>query len=231
MGQGLSCNGEPSVCDVCGNGDVGGTEECDDGNLDDGDTCTSVCTIPVEQCNESLGACGERIVDDGYDGSIASMTCLAREIASTGVDRVLSVDEVRVAAVSSFVGDLTIKLVSPSGTIVAMMSRPGLPESVDGQEGNCCGDSSDWNAATVTFTPGAATSAEDMGAGIDGGLICVDDGVCDYAPNPGVVQPDHGLEAYIGEASNGIWRLCIGDAAGGDLAAFTSWDIALTRIP
>ena len=80
VGQGFSCNGEPSVCDVCGNGDVGGTEECDDGNLDDGDTCTSVCTIAVEQCN--VGACGERVVDGGYDGSIGSMTCLAREIES-----------------------------------------------------------------------------------------------------------------------------------------------------
>ena len=71
-----------------------------------------------------------------------------------------------------------------------------------------------------------------MGAGLDVDvLICVDDGVCDYAPDPGAVQPDHGLEAYTGEAANGIWRLCIGDAVTPDPAAFTSWDIALTRIP
>ena len=29
------CNGEPSVCAICGDGILDATEECDDGNIDD----------------------------------------------------------------------------------------------------------------------------------------------------------------------------------------------------
>ncbi|RMD84593.1 MAG: DUF4215 domain-containing protein [Candidatus Dadabacteria bacterium] len=34
-----------SFCPVCGDGRIGGTEECDDGNLVDGDGCSSTCLI------------------------------------------------------------------------------------------------------------------------------------------------------------------------------------------
>lgn len=33
---------------ACGNGELGAGEECDDGNYDDDDACTSSCTIPFE---------------------------------------------------------------------------------------------------------------------------------------------------------------------------------------
>ncbi len=37
----------PSVCpaEICGNGEIEGAEECDDGNLDESDGCTSACEI------------------------------------------------------------------------------------------------------------------------------------------------------------------------------------------
>lgn len=36
----------PDFASACGNGELGAGEECDDGNYDDDDACTSSCTIP-----------------------------------------------------------------------------------------------------------------------------------------------------------------------------------------
>ena len=63
-GPGKTCN---AMCqlNVCGDGDKGPSEECDDGNLVDGDGCSAACV---------LEACGNKIVDpgegcdDGQDG-------------------------------------------------------------------------------------------------------------------------------------------------------------------
>ena len=44
---------------VCGDGMVEGGEECDDGNLVDGDGCSANCTIePGASCNETFTMCG-----------------------------------------------------------------------------------------------------------------------------------------------------------------------------
>ena len=40
----------------CGNGEVEGLEECDDGNMVDDDACTNACTLPI---------CGDLIVQEG----------------------------------------------------------------------------------------------------------------------------------------------------------------------
>jgi cysteine-rich repeat protein len=50
-GPGSDCSG-PLPC--CGNGITEGSEECDDGNANDTDSCRNDCTIPV---------CGDGIVD------------------------------------------------------------------------------------------------------------------------------------------------------------------------
>ncbi len=48
---------------VCGDGDVGGAEECDDGNDDDGDDCTNACLFNV--CGDGLLNTGVEECDDG----------------------------------------------------------------------------------------------------------------------------------------------------------------------
>jgi cysteine-rich repeat protein len=59
---GEACTG--GVCTIattCGDGIPEGAEECDDGNLDSGDTCTSTCHAPsTESCNG---------IDDDNDGA------------------------------------------------------------------------------------------------------------------------------------------------------------------
>ena len=37
------CGGDPGQTQTCGNGLLGLDEECDDGNLEDGDGCSSTC--------------------------------------------------------------------------------------------------------------------------------------------------------------------------------------------
>lgn len=55
------CDGaidEDNVCVVCGDGVIGGSEECDDGNTVAGDGCSSTCTIESPQedfCIDSDG--------------------------------------------------------------------------------------------------------------------------------------------------------------------------------
>ena len=49
--------------DYCGNGTQDGSEECDDGNLDDTDACTNVCTENV--CGDGFVYSGVESCDDG----------------------------------------------------------------------------------------------------------------------------------------------------------------------
>ena len=48
----------------CGNGHVDGAEECDDGNADDTDDCTTTCKIP--RCGDGPTCCRSR--DSGSGG-------------------------------------------------------------------------------------------------------------------------------------------------------------------
>jgi len=70
----LACIAGPGL--VCGDGTVGGSEECDDGNTADEDGCSSICQI--EECGDSVtqGGLGEEC-DDGNTTSEdgCSSTC------------------------------------------------------------------------------------------------------------------------------------------------------------
>jgi hypothetical protein len=43
--------------------------------------------------------------------------------------------------------------------------------------------------------------------------ICLDDGRCEYQPNPGA-GPGTNLADFRGEGAFGAWRVCVGDAFG-----------------
>lgn len=65
----------------CGDGVVGGGEECDDGNLSGGDCCSSTCTIEASGtvCRAAVDACDAVETCDG-----ATPTCPADEFAASG---------------------------------------------------------------------------------------------------------------------------------------------------
>lgn len=104
--EGWTCSGEPSVCveedpseveAVCGNGVIEGDQACDDGNTEDGDGCSSTCTIEEgwtcsgepSACfrRSEEGECGNGVInrrqecDDGNteDGDGCSSTCTIEE--------------------------------------------------------------------------------------------------------------------------------------------------------
>jgi cysteine-rich repeat protein len=100
---------------ICGNGVVEDGEECDDGDGDDSDSCTSVCTLAVcgdgwtqnaETCDDGnldnedsctnacvKAACGDGLVQDGEacdygdldPGDTCDRTCASTKIASLAV--------------------------------------------------------------------------------------------------------------------------------------------------
>ncbi len=65
-------NGQGDVCegDVCGNGLVTGSEQCDDGNIAGGDGCSAICTLEAPPCGDADGdgftdaTCGGNDCDD-----------------------------------------------------------------------------------------------------------------------------------------------------------------------
>jgi len=154
------------------------------------------------------------IPDDGYDGTLGSMACATVNVAETGpVDDV----DVTLNAEHTWVGDLTVKLVSPSGTVNTLMSRPGLAEPADDGT-DCCGNSDNLELATpVNFsTTNGVVDAETMGGTDTDNVVCADDGECDFIPNPDT-GPGGPLDTFFdGEEASGDWQVCVGDSAGLD---------------
>ena len=115
--SGTTCAAAQAVCITgkCGNGVVDPGEECDDGNIIDGDHCSSSCRAetcgnnvvdPGEQCDDgnlvdgdgcsskcTIEKCGNGIKDKGeacddgnnIDGDGCSANCLSTEICGNGI--------------------------------------------------------------------------------------------------------------------------------------------------
>src|SRR5438105_4516854 len=79
------------------------------------------------------------IPDDGYNGTLGSMASSTITVPALAENIIRDVNAV-VAINHTFVGDLTIKLQSPQGTIVTLLNRPGILTADDGVQAG--GDSS-----------------------------------------------------------------------------------------
>lgn len=167
------------------------------------------------------------VPDNGYDGSLGSMACLSSAQAAGIIQDV----NVQVALTHTWVGDVVIKVVSPSNEVLTLLSRPGLVEAADDGEG-CCGDSSNLAMTSpILFDDSATISAENMGSTLDSsGVICQDDGECTFIPAPGA-GPGTSLAQFIGQDAAGTWQVCVGDSAGGDTGDFDSFQLQITAQP
>ena len=157
--------------------------------------------------------CGapEAMLDDGYDGTLDDAACC--DIIVAGEQPVLQDVDVSIAVSHTRVGDLTIKLESPAGTVATLMSRPGLAEPADDGSGSG-GHASDWNAALITIDDqGGGVSAESLGQ--SGLAVCSEDGTCSYSSAPGAAS-GNGLADFVGEDPNGTWLCCVADGAPGE---------------
>ncbi|MGA9340887.1 MAG: proprotein convertase P-domain-containing protein, partial [Rhodanobacteraceae bacterium] len=187
----------------------------------DGSTCSGGDTF----CSFEQAA----IPDDGYDGSIGSMACTDIDTSAIPAGDTVTHVSITTGITHTWAGDLTAKLISPDGSILGVFSRPGYTEPADDGTG-CCGDSSNLDSSSpLSFDDAAVNDAELMGSTIgDDQVICADDGICDYFPDPGsVAVPPANFAGFIGETASGMWTLCVGDSGGGDTGTLDDWTITI----
>ncbi len=110
-----------------------------------------------------------------------------------------------------WVGDLTVRMVHPSGAVVLLLDRPGLPSLGYPGPWGCGGDD-----LSVWFSDFASVSSETL---------------CLYATTPtmsGSVRPTTALAALVGRAPQGVWTLIVEDAVAGDAGSVTLACLELT---
>jgi subtilisin-like proprotein convertase family protein len=98
-----------------------------------------------------------------------------------------------------WVGDLVISLVSPDGTTLTLLDRPGIPSNGFPGPFGCGGRDLD-----AVFSDDASQAAED---------------VCSYSAQPvivGSVVPIQSLANFAGEAAGGVWTLRVSDLSAFD---------------
>jgi cysteine-rich repeat protein len=217
----------------CGDGyvDAGAGETCDDDvypsplctacSADLGTTCVgapSQCFADAYRVGPGLAI---PIPDDGYDGTVPSMTCVDVEVAPATPATVGTV-AVQIGLSHHWIGDLTMKVVSPAGTVVTLVSQPGWYEAHDnGAYGGTSASAGTQGAhldmaAPITFADGLDPQSEAMGIGLtDGEIVCLDGSACGYTPSSGAA-PDGLLRRLRGEPLAGIWRVCVGDSGAVD---------------
>ncbi len=171
------------------------------------------------------------ISDAAYDGTTPSMACATctYTIDPGCADALKTPPAFDIAVTHTWVGDLTIKVVSPLGTIKTLMSRPGGVETVDGV-GYCCGVDEEWVGASVNFETGMAfPPGESLGTFVAD--VCSGDGMCDFEPDCGAcLGEDATITDYLLEAPSGIWLVCVGDGAGGDIGTLDSAVIRFEQV-
>jgi len=184
---------------------------------------------------------GLAVPDNTYNGTQGSMLCSTITVPSGGgggdfVDHVL----VQVRMSHTFVGDLTLKLIGPTGITVTLVSRPGVLETADdGNDTAGFGENSNLAIANpLTYDQLALPESENMGrTPVDLSTtqtICVDGGTpCSYNPNRGsAVTTSEDLSiAYDGTSKVGNWQLCIGDSAGADTGILDGWTLSINLWP
>ncbi|WP_395683856.1 beta strand repeat-containing protein, partial [Dokdonella sp.] len=168
------------------------------------------------------------IPDDAYNGTQASMACSAIDASSLPAGDTVTSVTITTGLTHTWAGDLVAKLFSPSGSVLAVFSRPGFAEPADDGTGGF-GDSSNLLATSpLMFNDAAAADAETMGGTLaSSGVICQDDSVCSYHANHGAAAGLTSFAGFNGGAASGTWTLCVGDAGGGDTGSIQNWSITI----
>ena len=234
---GADCPTPANTCPACGCGvslPTSNTCHCDALCIEFGDCCANeTATCGTQSATFSFSATPTTplaIPDGSYSGAQSSMACVPIVTPATGV--ITSVNSVQVTAVHTWVGDLTFKLVSPSGTVVTLMSIPGSLETADDGTGTSSESSNLAAANPITFVPTATVSAEAMGSTIDtAGTVCAPipggDGICSFIPNAGSAAAGT-LGSFTGQAPTGTWQFCAGDSVSVDTGTINAVSINLT---
>jgi subtilisin-like proprotein convertase family protein len=151
------------------------------------------------------------IPDNAYNGTPGSMASVALAVPLSGTIQDVNVT---LGINHTWIGDLTLKLRSPAGTLITLVSRPGVLEAADdGSDTTGAGDSSNLSESfPITFDNSQASSAETMGSVISTSqTVCQDDSQCAFAPNPGAASPGT-LNSFNGQNAAGTWIFYVGDS-------------------
>ena len=113
--------------------------------------------------------------------------------------------------------DLVVKLVSPGGTVMTLLNRPGVAEPNDwGTDVARFRGAAVSAAAPVMWRDDARVSAERLGAG---GLAACPSresaAGCVFRPSRGAAVGPESFAQLSGQVAVGRWRLCVGDAQPG----------------
>ncbi len=175
------------------------------------------------------------IPDDGYAGDVTvSSEAATASVAVQFVEpnpQIVKVHVVTTGITHSRVGDLVIKLMSPEGTMVTLMNRPGVGSSAD--DGTAAGGAAGMfdSAARIDFADDNATSAEMIG---DGLIFLQTVGVHSgdaYRPDNDGAAGEGLLAAFNGENPNGLWKLFVGDGEVFETGALDYWGLTIEIVP
>lgn len=121
--------------------------------------------------------------------------------------------EVVLGLTHTWIGDLTVKVVPPSGApIVTLFSRPGRTG------GTGAGSSANFEQThPITFRDSSTNDPETMGTGLTTSQAVCRDGaqICNFRTNRDeeVLPNVTNLAALNGQAAGGNWQICVGDGA------------------
>lgn len=188
-------------------------DECGDGI--DQDCSGSDCNASVLDLTNTVSYDPDQSVPDNQPLNPA-----CTDVAISGGGAVDSGVTLTVGMSHTWIGDLTMTLQSPTGTIVPLMTRPGNPVSNPGDNANLV------STGLLRFVDGAARAAETLGnENTDTNLVaCAAGTTCD-------LNPDSPLSVFNSQASTGNWRFCVSDSAGADLGLVDTVTVALTAAP
>jgi len=113
----------------------------------------------------------------------------------------------------TWVGDLTIELTSPAGTVVELMNRTGIPKPATPCDG-CCGCPENMGGAGYPLI-----FDDDAGTGVEHRTCST--------PFNGTVAPFEPLSAFDGEEMNGSWTITAYDGAGADTGNLIAWRLQI----
>ncbi len=135
-------------------------------------------------------------IPDSDPMGISSSLVVADDVTLTDVNVYVEIDH-------TWVGDLTVWLQSPGGSMILLLEQVGVPVSTYG-----CGD----NNMAITFDDDSVFDPEDYCSGSDPWYS-------------GDAMPVGSLADLNGESSAGTWLLWASDNAGGDTGQIVDWQL------
>ncbi len=189
------------------------------------------CPGNSKQELSELSALAQPLLDNAYNGTLDTMLCNDLVVAddADGVNLVAAV-ELKLGLDHPWLGDVTVKIQSPAGTILTLFNRPGNAVMPDTGIG-CCNDNSDLSKDfPIVLKDGGQNDAGTMGSTLGAtGVVCKDDMQCEFKPNHGK-GPGVDFSDFLGETAPGAWKVCVGDSNPDDLGTLDYIGLTFTRV-